>query len=83
MQAWDLYYHIFRRINRYLPTVSTLDLHNVSATLATAADLELAVPGTYIANEPVVTIRRFAPRLQVRRRVAPHRMAAWPIVPCH
>lgn len=33
--------------------------------------MELAVPGTYIAGEPLVTIAAFAPQLQVRavRRV--------------
>lgn len=66
-QAWDLYYHIFRRINKNLPTVVSLDLQNVSAMLHTCRDLELAVPGTYAAGEPVVSIHRFAQTLQVRR----------------
>ena len=66
-QAWDLYYHIFRRINKYLPTVHTLDLRNVSHILAQAQDLELAVPGTYIAGEPVLGIASFASKLAVRR----------------
>ena len=65
-QAWDLYYHIFRRINKYLPTVHTLDLRNVSHILAHATDLELAVPGTYIAGEPVLGIASFASKLTVR-----------------
>lgn len=65
-QAWDLYYHIFRRINKYLPTVTTLDLRNVSHILAGERDLELAVPGTYIAGAPVVHIARFASKLAVR-----------------
>jgi serine/threonine-protein kinase mTOR len=64
-QAWDLYYHIFRRINKNLPTVLSLDLKNVSSTLYGARDLELAMPGTYSAGEPVVAIQRFAPTLQV------------------
>jgi hypothetical protein len=65
-QAWDLYYHIFRRINKYLPTVTTLDLRNVSHILARERDLELAVPGTYIAGAPIVHIARFASKLAVR-----------------
>lgn len=64
-QAWDLYYHIFRRINKNLPTVLSLDLKNVSWKLYTASDLELSVPGTYAAGEPVVSIQRFAQTLQV------------------
>jgi hypothetical protein len=64
-QAWDLYYHIFRRINKNLPSVQSLDLKNVSGTLYNAHDLELAVPGTYVAGEEVVTIQSFAQTLQV------------------
>jgi serine/threonine-protein kinase mTOR len=64
-QAWDLYYHIFRRINKTLPTVLSLDLKDVSSSLYGARDLELAVPGTYAAGEPVVSIQRFAQTLQV------------------
>ena len=67
-QAWDLYYHIFRRINKYLPTVHTLDLRNVSHILAHVRHLELAVPGTYSAGDPVVHITSFASKLTVRRR---------------
>jgi serine/threonine-protein kinase mTOR len=65
-QAWDLYYHIFRRINKTLPTVLSLDLKDVSSSLYGAQDLELAVPGTYAAGEPVVSIQRFAQTLQAR-----------------
>lgn len=25
-QAWDLYYHVFRRIDKQLPSLTTLDL---------------------------------------------------------
>ena len=27
LQAWDLYYHVFRRIDKQLPSLTTLDLH--------------------------------------------------------
>lgn len=66
-QAWDLYYHIFRRINKNLPTVHSLDLKNVSTILYNARDLQLAVPGTYVAGDPVTTIQRFSQTLQVRQ----------------
>ena len=59
-QAWDLYYHViflyanrysfhfqvFRRINKQLPQLTTLELQYVSPRLLNAKDLELAVPGT-------------------------------------
>ena len=35
-QAWDLYYHVFKRINKQLPQLTVLDLHYVSPALAGA-----------------------------------------------
>ncbi|ONK75401.1 uncharacterized protein A4U43_C03F16470 [Asparagus officinalis] len=64
-QAWDLYYHVFRRIDKQLPSLTTLDLQSVSPELLKCRDLELAVPGTYHADAPVVTIASFAPTLVV------------------
>ena len=64
-QAWDLYYHVFRRINKQLPQLTTLELQYVSPKLLDACDLELAVPGTYRSGEPVVRISSFAPTLSV------------------
>jgi len=75
--AWDLYYHVFRRINKLLPGLTTLDLQYVSPKLHAARHLELAVPGTYRAgagageestgasSQPVVYIRAFAGTLSV------------------
>ncbi|CAK9144986.1 unnamed protein product [Ilex paraguariensis] len=65
MQAWDLYYHVFRRIDKQLQTLTTLDLQSVSPELLECCNLELAVPGTYRAESPVVTIASFAPQLIV------------------
>ncbi|KAK1259623.1 Serine/threonine-protein kinase TOR [Acorus gramineus] len=64
-QAWDLYYHVFRRIDKQLPSLTTLDLQSVSPELLNCKNLELAVPGTYRAGFPVVTIATFAPQLMV------------------
>ncbi|KAK9677349.1 hypothetical protein RND81_11G138000 [Saponaria officinalis] len=64
-QAWDLYYHVFKRIDRQLNSLTTLDLQSVSPELLNCRDLELAVPGTYRADAPVVTIVSFAPQLTV------------------
>ncbi|XP_038681159.1 serine/threonine-protein kinase TOR isoform X1 [Tripterygium wilfordii] len=64
-QAWDLYYHVFRRIDKQLQSLTTLDLQSVSPELLECRNLELAVPGTYRADLQVVTIASFAPQLVV------------------
>uniref|UniRef100_A0A0E0HBB8 Serine/threonine-protein kinase TOR n=1 Tax=Oryza nivara TaxID=4536 RepID=A0A0E0HBB8_ORYNI len=64
-KAWDLYYHVFRRIDKQLPSLTTLDLHSVSPELLECRKLELAVPGTYSADAPLVTIEYFVPQLIV------------------
>ncbi|XP_058007343.1 serine/threonine-protein kinase TOR isoform X4 [Hevea brasiliensis] len=64
-QAWDLYYHVFRRIDKQLQSLTTLDLQSVSPELLECRNLELAVPGTYLADSPVVTIASFARQLVV------------------
>jgi FKBP12-rapamycin complex-associated protein len=75
-QAWDLYYHVFKRINKQLPSLTTLELQYVAPALVRAQGLELAVPGTYIAGEPLVTIAAFAPQLTViSSKQRPRRLA--------
>ncbi|GAV78802.1 PI3_PI4_kinase domain-containing protein/FAT domain-containing protein/FATC domain-containing protein/Rapamycin_bind domain-containing protein/DUF3385 domain-containing protein/HEAT_2 domain-containing protein [Cephalotus follicularis] len=64
-QAWDLYYHVFRRIDKQLQSLTTLDLQSVSPELLECRNLELAIPGTYRAESPVVTIASFATQLVV------------------
>eukprot|EP00871_Galdieria_phlegrea_P006008 jgi/Galph1/895/GphlegSOOS_G5664.1 len=69
-QAWDLYYHVFRRINKQLPAMSTLDLTQVSLKLLRARNLELSIPGTYAPSfennqVSVVRIAGFNPTIQV------------------
>jgi FKBP12-rapamycin complex-associated protein len=65
-QAWDLYYHVFKRINKQLPTLTTLELQYVSPRLLNARDLELCVPGNYIAGQVEQSrIRAFAPTMHV------------------
>jgi FKBP12-rapamycin complex-associated protein len=60
-QAWDLYYQVFRKIARQLPSLMTLELQYVSPKLKDAHDLELAVPGTYQVGKPVIRITSFEP----------------------
>ncbi len=64
-QAWDLYYTVFRRINKQLPSLTSLDLQYVSPGLLGARNLELAVPGTYRVNGAAVRIAQFNPSVQV------------------
>ena len=44
-QAWDLYYHVFKRINKQLHSLTTLELQYVAPALVRAQGMELAVPG--------------------------------------
>ncbi|BFZ23557.1 hypothetical protein BsWGS_26596 [Bradybaena similaris] len=64
-QAWDLYYHVFRRISKQLPQLTSLELQYVSPKLLSCRDLELAVPGSYEPNQPVIRIKRVQSSLQV------------------
>ncbi|PWN23279.1 putative TOR1-1-phosphatidylinositol 3-kinase [Microstroma glucosiphilum] len=60
-QAWDLYYHVFKRIAKQLPATNSvqLDLQYVSPKLLALRNLELAVPGTYHSGQPIVRISTF------------------------
>ena len=64
-QAWDLYYLVFRKINKQLPQLTTIDLEQASPKLRLAKDLELAVPGTYVSGEKIIRIASFSPALNV------------------
>ncbi|CAH0563403.1 unnamed protein product [Brassicogethes aeneus] len=64
-QAWDLYYHVFRRISRQLPQLTSLELQYVSPKLQACKDMELAVPGSYTPGQPVVRISEFNRSLEV------------------
>ncbi|RWS10462.1 hypothetical protein B4U79_12736 [Dinothrombium tinctorium] len=64
-QAWDLYYHVFRRISKQLPALTSLELQYVSPKLLNCRDLELAVPGSYNPNKPIIRIAAVESSLQV------------------
>lgn len=64
-QAWELYYQVFRKLNKQLQQLVQLELQYVSPSLLAAQDLELAVPGTYRHYEPVIRIVSFHPTMQV------------------
>jgi len=79
-QAWDLYYHVFRRINKQLPQLTNLELQYVSPKLLHARNLELAVPGSYRSepNAPLVRIDHFSSSLWViSSKQRPRKLSVW------
>ncbi|CAN8288398.1 unnamed protein product [Cochlearia groenlandica] len=64
-QAWYFYNLVFHRIQMQVAGLRTLDLESASPELLMRSDLELAVPGTYRADAPVVTITSFSRELVV------------------
>lgn len=52
-------------ITHYFFKLTSLELQYVSPKLLMCRDLELAVPGTYDPNQPVIRIQSIAPSLQV------------------
>eukprot|EP01080_Neovahlkampfia_damariscottae_P002252 gene2252-2426_t len=65
-QAWDLYYHVFRRISKQLAQMLTLELQYVSPKLLDSKDLSLALPGTYRpGSDQIIKIHGFSPQLKV------------------
>ena len=64
-QAWDIYSTVFRRITKVMAQMKLFDLEYVSPYLLEARDLDLAVPGTYRANSPLVRISQFGRKLKV------------------
>ncbi|KIY73583.1 atypical/PIKK/FRAP protein kinase [Cylindrobasidium torrendii FP15055 ss-10] len=75
-KAWDIYYVVFKKIEKQLPQLQTLDLQYVSPKLLEAKDLDLAVPGTYQSGREPVYISSFSPRLTViASKQRPRRLA--------
>ncbi|TFK75010.1 phosphatidylinositol 3-kinase [Pluteus cervinus] len=64
-KAWDIYYGVFKKVEKQLPQLQTLDLQYVSPALLKARNLELAVPGTYQSGRPIIKIASFATKLSV------------------
>ena len=64
-KAWDLYYSVFKRINKQLPGLTILELHQCSPALRQARSLELGVPGSYRVDGTYVKIDHFIPRIHV------------------
>jgi FKBP12-rapamycin complex-associated protein len=64
-QAWDLYLQVFKQLSKQLPIMTSLHLHYASPKLLNARELDLAVPGTYKVDRPVIRIRHFHPQLTI------------------
>ncbi|GAB6019044.1 hypothetical protein CHUAL_000671 [Chamberlinius hualienensis] len=64
-QAWDIYYHVFRRISKQLPQLTALALEYVSPKLLISRDLDLAVPGTYDPNQSIIRIQQVQSSINV------------------
>ncbi|KDQ22311.1 hypothetical protein PLEOSDRAFT_1051426 [Pleurotus ostreatus PC15] len=64
-KAWAIYYDVFKKIEKQLPQLTSIDLQYVSPALLKSRNLELAVPGTYQSGRPVIKIVSFAPKLGV------------------
>lgn len=64
-KAWDIYYTVFRRINKQLPALTKLELSECSPALSRAQSLELGVPGSYRVDGSYVKIERFIQSVQV------------------
>ncbi|KAL8292423.1 hypothetical protein RQP46_001035 [Phenoliferia psychrophenolica] len=63
--AWDLYYQVFRKINKTLPTLIVLELSYVSPKLLAVKDLDLAIPGSYSSGKKINRIASFGSSLEV------------------
>jgi FKBP12-rapamycin complex-associated protein len=64
-KAWDIYYTVFRRINKQLPALTKLELNQCSPALSCARSLELGVPGSYRVDGTYVKIEKFISSVQV------------------
>ncbi|KIM74515.1 hypothetical protein PILCRDRAFT_801024 [Piloderma croceum F 1598] len=64
-EAWEIYYGVFKKVEKQLPSLTTLDLQYISPELLKARNLELAVPGTYHPGRPIIRIISFATKLTV------------------
>ncbi|ELU37824.1 phosphatidylinositol 3-kinase tor2 [Rhizoctonia solani AG-1 IA] len=69
-QAWEIYsmvcsWLVFKKVEKQLQHLTTLDLQYVSPELLRSRNLDIAVPGTYVSGRPVVTIASFGSTLSV------------------
>ncbi|KAF8668205.1 Atypical PIKK FRAP protein kinase [Rhizoctonia solani] len=76
--AWEVYYVVFKRIERQLAAMPVLDLQFASPILKRARNLRLAIPGSYAVGRPVVTIASFSSNLAIiASKQRPRRMTIY------
>jgi FKBP12-rapamycin complex-associated protein len=61
----DIYYIVFRKINKQLPSLTKLELNQCSPSLSKARNLELSVPGTYRIDGSYIKIDRVHSEVEV------------------
>ena len=68
-QAWQLYYKVFKDIQKQLPQLKIVHLRSSSPWLLNARDLELTIPGENVQKNDIGTasvhIRKFSPSMTV------------------
>ncbi len=63
--AWECYARVYYKLKKRIPKLRKLQLEHVSPLLSNARDMELAVPGTYAPNAPIIRIASFQNQLRV------------------
>ena len=85
-QAWDLYYHVFKRINKQLPSLTVLELQYVAPALVRAqASLLISwlLPSMHPKREQALMCRRLhrlqmcLPRASLQGGHVPCRAWSW------
>jgi serine/threonine-protein kinase mTOR len=61
----DLYYTVFRSINKQLPSLTKFELTQCSRALSRARSLELGVPGSYRVDGSYVNIEKFISNVEI------------------
>jgi len=64
-KAWDFYLHVFRRLEKQLLKISTVELKTASPQLLMCNKLKLVIPGSYSTGENNCFIDKFHPTLKV------------------
>eukprot|EP00934_Nitzschia_sp_Nitz4_P000121 Nitzschia sp. Nitz4//scaffold14_size191712//162960//172475//NITZ4_001752-RA/size191712-snap-gene-0.144-mRNA-1//1//CDS//3329537014//121//frame0 len=64
-RAWNIYYIVFRSVNKQLPQLTKLHLGQCSPALSRAKGLELGVPGSYKVDGSCIKIQKFYPDIEI------------------
>ena len=63
--AWNIYYKVFRSVNKQLPALTNLELSKCSPALCFAKNLELGIPGSYRVDGSYIKIESFIQSVHV------------------